>query len=350
MNQTVLEKIKIAQEGTFPVCIWGAGYVGRNYGYQLVRELGIKVDFYCDNNKSLYGQEIRDGIRCVAIENIPANTLFFIMVAGHLVYEITDQLKTMGFERFIRYMDLCEIKAENYFEVQRRKQIAIYTCISGDYDEVLIPNHIADECDYYVISDKKEKEDSFFTYFDLSQYVPCDIVDNARKNRFCKINAHKLFPQYRYSIYFDGNIEIKKEIVKYIKTLPKTRITTLFRAGYDSVYAEAFRCLKHKRDSEERITKQMEKYWLEGMPDDFGLVGPGIMIREHNNPICKKIMEDWWEEVDHFSKRDMISLSYVLWKNGYTIEDVNTLTKERDYFDGDAWVFNRNHKKVRTDN
>ena len=64
-------------------------------------------------------------------------------------------------------MDLCEIKAENYFEVQRMKQIAIYTCISGDYDEVLIPNHIADECDYYVISDKKEKEDSFFTYFDL---------------------------------------------------------------------------------------------------------------------------------------------------------------------------------------
>ena len=145
-------------------------------------------------------------------------------------------------------------------------------------------------------------------------------------------------------------MQIDSQIVKYTQELPKTQIVTFCKNYWKDPYMEAMRVLLNKREEEEIVLKQMEKYWLEGMPDDFGLVGPGIMIREHNNPICKKIMEDWWEEVDHFSKRDMISLSYVLWKNGYTIEDVNTLTKERDYFDGDAWVFNRNHKKVRTDN
>ena len=37
-------------------------------------------------------------------------------------------------------------------------------------------------------------------------------------------------------------------------------------------------------------------------------------------------MEDWWKEIEKYSNRDQVSLPYVLWKNGYQIGDVGTLT------------------------
>ena len=46
----------------------------------------------------------------------------------------------------------------------------------------------------------------------------------------------------------------------------------------------------------------------------------------------------------------MLFRSYVLWKNGYTIEDVGTLSHKPDVIDGDEWVFKRNHGKSRIGN
>ena len=105
--------------------------------------------------------------------------------------------------------------------------------------------------------------------------------------------------------------------------------------------------MMHGRDDKERFLNQVEKYWIEGMPEDFGLVLPAIMIREHNNPICSRLMKEWWEEVNTYSKRDVISLSYILWRNGYSINDIGTLSSEPDVLDGNEWIFIRNHFQSR---
>lgn len=34
-------------------------------------------------------------------------------------------------------------------------------------------------------------------------------------------------------------------------------------------------------------------------------------------------MEKWWEQIKNFSKRDQLSLSYVLWKTGYKIKYIS---------------------------
>lgn len=350
MEESVIKLIQLAKNGDLPIGIWGVGRVGSNYGYRLIKDLGIKIDFYCDSNSNFYGKEIVDGIPCIPSEHIPPNSILFIMVSGHYIYEIKNKLLDMGFKNLISYMDLCLFKSKNCFDFQKRNQTVIYTCITGDYDRPIEPDKINERCDYYVITDniqKLERRESVYTFLDINQFLTLDSIDNTKKNRYCKINAHKIFPQYKYSVYFDGNIKINKEITEYTASLPPSRLTVLCRTSYDSVYAEALRCIIHGRDSKETIERQIEKYWLEGMPDNFGIIGPGIMIREHNHPTCMKLMEEWWTEVENYSKRDMISLPYILWKNGFTIDDVNTLTQQRDCLDGDAWVLERNHQKER---
>lgn len=339
--------IKLAQCEEYKVCAWGTGYVGTHYGYELLQELGVKIDFYCDSDEAMYGKEIINGIICLNKKNLPSKIICFILTAGHFFAEIISQLTQMGITNYVTYMDLCEYKTQNFFDFQKRKQIAVYTCILGGYDEVSEPEVIEDNCDYYIISDKKPPKNTVFKYINIDDYVEASLVDNTRKNRYCKINAHKIFPKYRYSIYFDGNIELKKGISHYIENLPQTRIAACTKTSYKSVYAEALRCMVHGRDDAKLFLSQLEKYWLEGMPEDFGLLIPCMMIREHNNLICRKMMEEWWEELNMYSKRDMISLSYVLWKNGYSINDVLTLASQSDVLDGDEWLFRRNHGKPR---
>lgn len=346
----VEDLIKLAKCDDYKVCVWGAGYVGTNYGYELLKQWGINIDFYCDNNVNLHGTQIKDGIICISPNNIPINVVCFVLTSGHLIADIKMQLTEMGIINVVTYMELCEHQSKTFFEFQKKNQIAIYTCVVGGYDEINEPKMVEEKCDYYIISDKKPEKDSVYRYININEVIEGDIHDDVRKNRYCKINAHKIFNRYRYSVYIDGNIVLNRNITKYIQNLPRTRIITLAKVSYKSIYAEALRCMMHGRDDKERFLGQVEKYWLEGMPDDFGLAVPAIMIREHNNPVCRKLMADWWDEINKYSKRDMISLSYVLWKNGYTIEDVGTLSHKPDVIDGDEWVFKRNHGKSRIGN
>lgn len=348
MNIGEIEKKLVkAKSGNYKICAWGAGYVGRTHGYEMIKKMGIHVDFYCDNNTELHGKIIRDNIVCINPKTLEENTFCFILTSGHLSEDITKELHDRGVVDIISYMELCEYYARDYFEVQKRNQIAVYTCVVGDYDDVHEPIGVAENCDYYIISDKEPAKNSIYKYININDCISSEINDNTRKNRYCKINAHEMFPQYRYSVYFDGNIVLDNNIVKYLEHLPKTRITMMSRSNRDSVYAEALRCILHGRDNKEIIEKQVEKYWVEGMPDDFGLVEPALMIREHNNPICKKLMKEWWDEICMFSKRDMISFPYVLWKNGYTINDVNMMSDNLGITSGEGWKLRHNHRKSR---
>lgn len=349
-NRNILEKLEQINDGNREICIFGAGVVGKNYGLVLLKKRGIVPNFYCDSNPDLWGKEITDGIKCISLNELKKrNPVCFIMVSIHLRDEVYEFVKGLGITDIVLYDDLCKLEFESYFEFMNRKQIAVYTCILNDYDEVKEPLVKSEECDYYLISDKKPDKDSVYKYIDIKEINIDNVDDYTRKNRYCKIKAHEIFPEYRYSIYLDGNLRIKNnQIFEKIYKLPKTRIITHAINYDDNIYLEAMRAAEHFRDNKEKISKQVEKYWLEGMPDNYGLFACGILIREHNNPICKRLMNQWWEEVKNYSKKDQISFSYVLWKNGYEKSDVNVLMNriEDAYGRRNKYVeVERNHRK-----
>lgn len=337
------------QSGQYCVCIWGAGFLGKQKGFELLKKKGIVVDYYCDNNKNLWGKEIVGGIRCISpmeLQEKGDKIICFLMMTNSNAKKVLIQLKSMGIEKVISFDELFIEEKQEYFPFMKRKQVVFYTCIVGDYDDLMEPLSIRSDCDYYIISDKKPEKETIFQYIDINKYLPEYIKDNTRKNRFCKINAHRIFPQYKYSIYFDGQVQIDSQIVKYTQELPKTQIVTFCKNYWKDPYMEAMRVLLNKREEEEIVLKQMEKYWLEGLPEDFGNLYCGILIRQHNNPECKKLMEDWWEQIRKFSKRDQISFSYVLWRNGYTINDINTIMENFAY-QGDFGKLKERHSKPR---
>lgn len=343
------EYIKHAQSDQYNVCIWGAGFLGTQKGLQMLNERGISVDFYCDNNSKLWGKEVINQIPCISpmeLKQRKDNIVCFLMLTNVYADEVLVQVHNMGITETVSFDELFIEEKESYFPFIKRNQIAFYTCIVGGYDNLMEPLSILPQCDYYVISDKKPDRETVFQYLDIREYLPENITDNTKKNRYVKINAHKIFPQYKYSIYFDGQMQVDSTIIECIKELPSTRIMAFCKNYWNNPYMEAMRVILNNRDSEEIVVKQMEKYWLEGLPDDFGNVYCGILIREHNNPICKTLMHDWWGQIKKFSKRDQISFSYVLWKNGYSIDDVKTVTDKFAY-EGCYWKLGKCHNQPR---
>lgn len=343
--------IELAKTGAYEVCIWGAGYIGRKRGLDLLKKRGIKIDWYCDNNIDLWDKEITDGIICISpssLQQKKGTVICFVMVGVNYCDSVVEQLNDMHIEQIVMFNDLIEEEVTNYFPFMKRKQIAVYTCIVGDYDTLQEPPSISEDCDYFLISDKIPRENSIFQYLDVREIVPKHITDPTRVNRYCKINAHTIFPQYRYSIYFDGNIGLKSSITDFINKLPVTRIIAFCPNYWKSIYREMISILESGRDNEQIVKKQAESYWLEGMPDDFGCLMCGILIREHNNPVCRKLMDEWWIQIEQFSKRDQVSLPYVLWKNGYSISDVGIIEDKYNYLEGGKyWTFEKEHNKPR---
>lgn len=197
----------------------------------------------------------------------------------------------------------------------------VYTCISGSYDSLKEPLFVNPDFDYICFTDNKDLKSNVWDIRpipnELSNY------DNTRRNRNIKILPHKYLKEYDISIYIDGNITIKSNMNSFLNEYIKNNeIITLYKhPKRKCLYKEMEVCKKIKKDNAECIDRQKEYYLNEGFPEDFGLSQNNIIIRRHNNPTCIKIMEEWWSQLVKFSKRDQLSLFYVLWKNKDSVMD-----------------------------
>ena len=208
----------------------------------------------------------------------------------------------------------------NYFS---DKKIAIYTSVFGKYDNLLEPLFLPDNCDFFVITDLEVDSSSAWKKIDTLPEMAN--MSNVEKNRYVKINPHLLFKDYDYSIYVDGNIKIMSDLTEYIHMLNEVGIGTHLHHLRNCVYDELIAINKSKKDTKENIAKHRKLLDENGMPKKYGLLQCSVIVREHNNPTCVKIMNEWWNEFKNYSKRDQISLPHVLYSNGITVDKVGVL-------------------------
>jgi len=349
-HKKILEKIDEIKAEKREACIYGAGVIGKNSGLGLLMERNVKPNFFCDRNSTLWGKEIVNGIRCISIEEMKKrNPICFIMLSKLYEMEALKFLQEIGITDIILYDELCDMKIETYYPFKKRKQIVVYTCILGDYDYLKEPLCDSLECDYFLISDRAPINQSVYKYINISELGVEKIRDNTRRNRYCKMMPHIIFPEYKYSLYIDGSMQLKTErFSEKIANLPKTRIMVYADNFLDCLYMEAMRAAESQRDKKEIFISQMEKYWLEGMPEHFGAALCPVLLREHNNPICIKLMNEWWHEVENYSRKDQVSFPYVIWKNQFTMSDVATLLEGKEnIWDNRYLIWDKAHKTPR---
>jgi len=196
-------------------------------------------------------------------------------------------------------------------------KIVIYTCITGNYDDLLEPKFISKNCDYICFTDNKELNSNVWNIKPMPNEL--SKLSFVKQQRNIKINAHKYLSEYDISIWVDSSVDLLGDINNLIDTLnfDTYNIFVGKHPHRDCIYDEAEACIKLKKDTTENINNQIQYYKNEAFPQHYGLAQTNILIRKHNDKDCIKLMHSWWKMVNRFSHRDQLSLSFCMWKLNY---------------------------------
>lgn len=362
-------KLKKWKANNKKIALYCAGLHGRELK-KILDYCGIEADCFLDNDTKK-NRKVIDGLTCYAPEYISYNPEYIsIICVGIELYsqmhekavkqhiinildfrlvldevikdkEILAGILNMRFQANPADLFYTNIKSDNHKGIDRvsleGERVAIYTASFGNYDDLHIPEIQPDNVDYYYISDRKPEQTGIFKWINAGNIISDRIESPIKRNRYLKMHPDVIFPEYKYSIYIDSNIQIKRDITPFI-CISNSGISVFKHLRRDCLYYEAMTIVNYRRVVPEDVIHQMWKYLDEGMPLHFGLTEMPVIAREHNNPLCKKIMETWWNEFDNESQRDQLSFMYAVWKNGMTIADLAILGN--DVRNNESLIFN----------
>ena len=232
------------------------------------------------------------------------------------------------------------------YRASRQAKSVIYTCITNDYDdirEILAYKYINPDWDYVCFTDNQA--DIAAKQIGIWEIRPLQFtsLDSSRNNRWHKTHPHLLFPEYAESIYIDGNINILSDFLfRTIRQKNQDFILPRHQSNL-CIYQEYQTVLAAELDKPELILAERDLIEKDGMPYNYGFTENNILYRRHHQAEVISLMDEWWNMIENYAKRDQLSLVYLLWKHHIRIEDI-TFENSR-LLTNDFYVFG--HKKGR---
>lgn len=193
------------------------------------------------------------------------------------------------------------------------EKICVYTCITGNYDD-LKEVRINEGIDYICFTNNKKIKSETWKII----YIEDKKLDNHYLSRKIKMLGDPyLDKNYTLSIYVDASIIFKKSVKEFLSNyfdLEKDLLAACKHSVRNSIKEEAIACIEQKKDNEKTIRRQLSFYQEDNFADNLGLLEMTLIIKRHNNPLVRKTMKLWFEMISKYSKRDQLSFMYCLFK------------------------------------
>ncbi len=216
----------------------------------------------------------------------------------------------------------------------RKKTKVVYTCLTGGYDALPLHEYLDYSWDYVCFTDNQN-------LLKMKRYGAWEIrpllfseLDNQLNNRWHKTHPHKLFPDYNESIYIDSNISVLTSWLFDTIAEKNKDLVIPIHYGNDCIYDEIKTVLKYKLASVDSVNKMNDFLKAENFPHHYGLNENNIIFRRHHKKEIISINEEWWHFICDYTRRDQLSLAYVLWKHGIEPSKIGipNLRKEYEHF------------------
>lgn len=214
-------------------------------------------------------------------------------------------------------------------------KIAVYSVCTGNYDTIREQAYYDPHFDYYVVADASGVDNKIKILPVPEKIKQCAPLVQAR---YIKTHPGEILKGYDYTIFIDGNVSIETDVRPIINSmiLKGKTIGIHLHQSRDCAYDESKVVYAQGRAKFREVFKQMKHYRKEGFPKHYGLFETNVLIRKMDDQKLNQIMDSWWAEMEKFTKRDQLSFTYALWKNGETAEyvyPIGTNSRKSKYFE-----------------
>ena len=192
----------------------------------------------------------------------------------------------------------------------------VYTCLTGNYDELKQPLATRPDWDFVCFSDCLLEGQAGAWQV---RRIPCRTKNAVLASRYAKLLPHKALPEYDWSLYIDANLQIVSDALFDILDSHIAAGESLCQVAHwerDCAYDELVECYRLGYSSlcnARRFKKHLQK---EGFPRNYGLYENNIILRRHNEEAIVAANEIWWKLFKKGPRRDQLSLTYIYWKLG----------------------------------
>jgi hypothetical protein len=234
--------------------------------------------------------------------------------------------------------EACAIKLSKKLKQEERKMpktknIVVYTSIIGGQDYLRENQYKDDNVDYIAFLDQLEQSKVWSVKTIYRQFI-----DDSRQAKIVKVLPWLYMPDYVYSIWMDGSIELKvspSELIQKYLIEPNCDIAMFKHSMRDDIYEEYKADLKylHRKNEPEYLFKmQVDKYRKYGFPEHSGLYECTIILRKHTEDI-KRLCEMWWSEISAYTVCDQVSFVYCAKTLGLNINIIPGTIHNNQFFE-----------------
>lgn len=193
------------------------------------------------------------------------------------------------------------------------RRFAIYTACIGGYDNLLQPMVVDERFDYFLFTDAAIED-----HLGVWQVRRVDYAnpDKTRIARYVKTHPEELLPEYSATLWIDSNIQIQSETIyeRFVELFEKAiQFASVKHPVRDCVYDEAYKILEIGLEKERIVLEWCHKMRKEKFPPHEGLYETNVLFRVNDGTI-KDLDASWWKQIEEYSRRDQLSVRYVLWK------------------------------------
>ena len=196
----------------------------------------------------------------------------------------------------------------------------IYTSIVGNYDTLPQPV-VVDESFEYVCFSNDISQDKAGVW--QVRPIPYSNSDKTRLSRYVKLQPHQVLQDYDISVWMDANIRILDgEFYRIVNDRIDSGVlmAQVPHPHRDCVYEEISECYRDLRIGLCDALRQRRHLKKTGFPRHFGMMENNLILRRHNDPVVRRLSDEWWKEYLAYSIRDQLSLMPVCWRLGFRPE------------------------------
>lgn len=165
--------------------------------------------------------------------------------------------------------------------------------------------------DFVCFTDDRKLTSSLWRF----EYVDTELLGPQKTSKSVKLRPHLYLSAYKTSLYVDNTVRINAPLDEIFNHLSnETPFVTYKHNVWDCPYKESDAVIEYRFADPKVLTAQIEDYRRDGLPQNAGLYHTAILLRNHNHRHVQSFGKRWFAEVERYTYRDQVALSYLVWK------------------------------------